>query len=71
MLESMNTDLSRPRRKVVNGRVTDEIVYMTADEEDKYAIAQANEPLEEDGTFARERIAARYRDQVVRIPKKK
>ena len=61
--------IETPYRKVVNGRVTDEIVYMTADEEDKYAIAQANEPLEEDGTFARERIAARYRDQVVRIPR--
>ena len=51
----------------MNGRVTDEIAYMTADEEDKYAIAQANEPLNEDGTFVHQRLAARYRDDVIPV----
>lgn len=59
--------IETPYRKVVNGRVTDKIVYMTADEEDKYAIAQANEPLNEDGTFVHQRLAARYRDEVIRV----
>ena len=59
--------IETPYRKVVNGRVTDEIVYMTADEEDKYAIAQANEPLNDDGTFVHQRLAARYRDDVIHV----
>jgi len=61
--------IETPYRKVVNGRVTDEIVYMTADEEDKYNIAQANEPLQPDGTFVAERVTARYRDQVIVVPR--
>lgn len=61
--------IETPYRKVVDGRVTDEIVYMTADEEDKYAIAQANEPLAPDGMLVRERIAGRYRDQVLVVPR--
>ena len=36
--------------------VTDEVVYMTADVEDEYIVAQANEPLDEDGRFLRERV---------------
>lgn len=59
--------IETPYRRVVNGRVTDEIAYMTADEEDKYAIAQANEPLNEDGTFVHQRLAARYRDDVIPV----
>ena len=52
-----------PYRKVVNGKVLDEVRYMTADEEDEYIVAQANEPLNEDGTFKNKRVMARYRDE--------
>jgi DNA-directed RNA polymerase subunit beta len=50
-----------PYRKVVDGRVTDEVVYLTADEEDRYVIAQANAVLNEDGSFAEERVLVRKR----------
>ena len=40
-----------PYRKVVDGRVTDEVVFLTADDEDRHTIAQASAPLEDDGTF--------------------
>ena len=52
-----------PYRKVVDGKVLDEVRYMTADEEDDYIVAQANEPLEADGTFRNKRVMARYRDE--------
>ncbi|SBW28643.1 DNA-directed RNA polymerase subunit beta [Candidatus Protofrankia californiensis] len=48
-----------PYRKVVAGRVTDQIDYLTADEEDKHVIAQANAPLTADGSFAEQRILVR------------
>ncbi|TQL50006.1 DNA-directed RNA polymerase subunit beta [Ornithinicoccus hortensis] len=48
-----------PYRKAENGRVTDEVHYLSADEEDRYVIAQANAPLNEDGTFAEERVLVR------------
>ena len=48
---------------VENPRVTDEVVYMTADEEDEYHVAQANEPLDEDGHFIRNSVAGRYKDE--------
>ncbi|SEG32158.1 DNA-directed RNA polymerase subunit beta [Thermomonospora echinospora] len=48
-----------PYRKVVDGQVTDEIVYLTADEEDRYVKAQANSPLNDDGTFAEARVLVR------------
>ncbi|TQM76995.1 DNA-directed RNA polymerase subunit beta [Thermopolyspora flexuosa] len=51
--------IETPYRKVVNGRVTDEIVYLTADEEDRYVKAQANSLLNPDGTFAEERVLVR------------
>ncbi len=57
-----------PYRKVdksdpENPRVTDEVVYMTADEEDRYHVAQANEALDEDGYFVRKNISGRYREE--------
>ncbi|MBP3328565.1 MAG: DNA-directed RNA polymerase subunit beta, partial [Clostridia bacterium] len=52
-----------PYRKVVDGKVLDEVRYMTADEEDEFIVAQANEPLNEDGTFKNKRVMARYRDE--------
>ncbi len=58
-----------PFRKVdkATGRVLDEVVYMTADEEDEYYVAQANEPLDENGYFVRNKVNARYRDGFVEI----
>ena len=50
-----------------NKRVTEEIRYMTADEEDKYIVAQANEPLDDDGYFLGERVNARAKDDVLSI----
>ena len=46
-----------------NPRVTDEVVYMTADEEDNYHVAQANEQLDEDGHFVRKNVSGRYREE--------
>lgn len=51
--------LKTPYRKVENGRVIDRIDQLTADLEDRYIIAQANEPLNEDGTFVNERVLGR------------
>jgi DNA-directed RNA polymerase subunit beta len=51
--------IETPYRKVTGGCVTDEIHYLSADEEDKYVIAQANAPLDADGTFAEERVLVR------------
>ena len=48
-------------------RVTDQVIYMTADEEDKYIVAQANEPLDDDGYFLGERVTARAKDDVLSI----
>ena len=45
-------------------RMTDEVVYMTADVEDEYIVAQANEPLNEDGSFKHARITCRHRDEI-------
>ena len=50
-----------------NKRVTEEIRYMTADEEDKYIVAQANEPLDDNGYFMGERVTARAKDDVLSI----
>ncbi len=57
--------IEAPFRKVdkETGRVTDEVVYMTADVEDEFIVAQANEPLDENGCFARDHITARHRDE--------
>ena len=46
-----------------NPRVTDEVVYMTADEEDNYHVAQANEPLDDEGHFIHKNVAGRYREE--------
>ncbi|HHV53929.1 MAG TPA: DNA-directed RNA polymerase subunit beta [Firmicutes bacterium] len=56
--------IEAPYRRVVDGRVTDEIVYLTADEEDEYNIAQANEPVDEEGRLINPRVTVRYRDQI-------
>ncbi|MBR3597058.1 MAG: DNA-directed RNA polymerase subunit beta [Clostridia bacterium] len=61
--------IEAPFRKVdkQTGKVLDEVEYMTADVEDEYRVAQANEPLTEDGKFANERVIVRYRDEFVEI----
>ncbi len=55
--------IEAPYRRVVDGKVLDEVVYMTADQEDDFIVAQANEPLDEDGHFVRRKVMARYRDE--------
>lgn len=64
--------IETPYRRVdkETGRVTNEIVYMTADEEDKYVIAQANEPLTDDNYFVNDHITCRRKDDVLSIPPK-
>ncbi|MBQ2823071.1 MAG: DNA-directed RNA polymerase subunit beta, partial [Oscillospiraceae bacterium] len=59
--------IEAPYRKVdkETGVVTSEVVYMTADVEDNFTVAQANEPLTEEGKFARPIVNARYRDQIL------
>ena len=62
--------IETPYRKVdpETGRVTDEIHYMTADEEDNYVIAQANARLNEDGSFADKEVFARFRGENLVVP---
>ena len=59
--------IEAPYRKVdkETGVVTNEVVYMTADVEDNYIVAQANEPLTEDGKLARPKVNARYREKIL------
>ncbi|MCM1261243.1 MAG: DNA-directed RNA polymerase subunit beta [Butyrivibrio sp.] len=52
-----------------NPRVTEEVVYMTADEEDNYHVAQASAPLDAEGHFARNSISGRYKDETQEYPK--
>jgi len=63
--------IEAPYRKVINGRVTDITEYMTADEEDNYMVAEANEPLDEDGYFISKRVGCRYQDQILEVDKEK
>ena len=55
-----------PYRRIdkATGIVTDEVVYMTADEEDEYIVAQANEPLDENNRFVRSRVSGRHRNDI-------
>ena len=65
--------IEAPYRRVdkETGRVLDEVIYMTADVEDNYVVAQANEPLDEEGRFARPRVNARRRDAILEIEREK
>ncbi len=63
-----------PYRKIdksdpANPVVTDEVVYLTADEEDNYIVAQANEPLDEDGHFKKNNVSGRFREETSEFPK--
>ena len=61
--------IEAPFRKIdkETGRVLDEVVYMTADVEDNYRVAQANEPLDKEGHFLNNRITIRYRDEFAEV----
>ena len=65
-----------PYRKVdktdaANPIVTDEVIYLTADEEDNYRVAQANEPLDKDGHFVNNNVSGRFREDTTEFPKAK
>ena len=67
--------IEAPYRKLdktdpINPVVTDEVVYLTADEEDNYVVAQANEPLDADGHFVNTNISGRYREETSEFQKK-
>ncbi len=67
--------IEAPYRKIdhsdpANPRVTDEVVYMTADEEDNYHVAQANEELDAEGHFVRNSVSGRFRDETQEYEKK-
>ncbi|MBQ7863767.1 MAG: DNA-directed RNA polymerase subunit beta [Lachnospiraceae bacterium] len=68
--------LEAPYRKLdksdpLNPKVTDDVIYITADEEDKYVVAQANEPLDENGYFVNNNVSGRYREETSQFEKKK
>ncbi|MDR0221956.1 MAG: DNA-directed RNA polymerase subunit beta [Oscillospiraceae bacterium] len=65
--------IEAPYRKVdkETGVVLDEVVYMTADVEDIYTIAQANEPLDGEGRFARPRVTGRYKDEILEVERER
>ncbi len=60
--------IESPYRKVVDGRVTSDVVYLTADEEDEFRVAPGDVPLHEDGTFAVTQIPSRYRQDFQVLP---
>jgi DNA-directed RNA polymerase subunit beta len=59
--------IETPYRKVVKGKVTDEIVFLPADEEEEYIVAQANTPLNPDGSFAGDRVLVRRSPQAASL----
>jgi DNA-directed RNA polymerase subunit beta len=59
--------IESPYRRVRNGKVTDEIVYLTADEEEEYVVAQANVPLNPDGSFTESRVLVRRSPQAATL----
>ncbi len=59
--------IETPYRRVVNGKVTTQVDYLTADQEENYVIAQANAPLKADGSFERETVAGRWRGEFLEV----
>ena len=61
--------IEAPYRRIdkTTGVISDEVVYMTADVEDEYVVAQANEPLDENGRFAKARVSCRWRDEIIEV----
>ena len=67
--------IEAPYRKIVktdpqNPVVTEEVVYMTADEEDNYHVAQANEPLDEEGHFVHKKVSGRRKEEIIEVDRK-
>jgi DNA-directed RNA polymerase subunit beta len=60
--------IEAPYRRVIDGKVSDDVVYMTAHDEDRYTIAQANTILNDEGGFVRERVLARRLGDPVMVP---
>ena len=62
--------IETPYRRVdkANFKVTEDVVYLNADDEDEYIIAQANAPIDEEGNFLANRVTARYREHTVMVP---
>ncbi|MBN2302406.1 MAG: DNA-directed RNA polymerase subunit beta, partial [Lentisphaerae bacterium] len=63
--------IESPYRKVSKGRVTNEVEYLSADVEEKYIIAQANAPLDEQNRFVRPMVSVRYRAESLEVPREK
>ena len=61
--------IESPYRKVTRGRVTDEVEYLPADQEEKFIIAQANAPLDDKNRFERETVSVRYRGEFLEVPR--
>ena len=59
--------IEAPFRKVEDGVVTDQVVYMTADVEDEYTVGQAAEPTDETGRLTNKRVTCRHRDEIVQV----
>lgn len=59
--------IETPYRKVENGYVTDEVVYLTADEEDRYVVAQANTPFDADGRITEDRVTVRVKNGDIQV----
>ena len=61
--------IQAPYRKIdkATGKITDEIVYMTADEEDEFTVIQANEPIDDEGNFINRRVASRHREEIMEV----
>jgi DNA-directed RNA polymerase subunit beta len=57
--------IETPYRKIINGKVTNEVLYLNADEEENYTIAQANSPLDENGLFSEEFVSCRRRGDFI------
>ena len=60
--------IESPYRKVAKGRVTDNVEYLSADQEERFVIAQANAPLDDNGRFSRELVSVRYRAEFLEVP---
>jgi len=61
--------IETPYRRVVNGKVTNDIVYLTADEEDRYYIAPSDTKLNDDGFIAADQVVVRFRGKIIEVPR--
>ncbi len=61
--------IETPYRRAEKGRVSDEVLFLSADDEEKYVIAQANAPLDDKGRFVRDTVLVRYRGDFLEVPK--